>query len=78
MMMQGKYPQDSNIVDFIEIKLLSMADEYANKGREDLAEAIWSALDRYMDGEIDIIFKNGDPYVTAVEFDVNMPSEKNE
>ena len=66
----GKYPEDINIIDFVEIKLLSMANEYANRGRIDLAEAIWNALDRYMDGEIDIIFKNGDPYVTAAN-DVN-------
>ena len=66
----GKYPEDINIIDFVEVKLLSMANEYANRGRIDLAEAIWNALDRYMDGEIDIIFKNGDPYVTAAN-DVN-------
>jgi hypothetical protein len=55
-----------------------MADEYANKGRTDLAEAIWTALDRYMAGAIDIVFKNGDPYVTIADTDVDMPSEKNE
>lgn len=76
--MTGKYPEDSNIIDFIEIKMLSMADEYAYKGRDDLAEAIWTALDRYMDGEIEIIFKHGEPYVTIADADVNMPSEKNE
>jgi hypothetical protein len=61
----GKYPEDSNIIDFIEVKLLSMADDYASGGRLDLAEAIWTALDRYMTGEIEIIFKHGEPYVTA-------------
>lgn len=76
--MPGRYPEDSNIIDFVEVKMLALAEDYAASGRVDLAEAVWNALDNYMDGNIDIIFKKGDPYVTAIEMADISPSEKNE
>ena len=65
----GRYPQDSNIIDFVEVKLLAMVEEYASAGLGPMADALWSALDQYMAGDIDIIFKHGQPYVIAREID---------
>ena len=73
--MIGRYPEDSNIIDFNQIKLLAMIEEYAKLGRADMAEAIWHALDSYMVGDIDIVFKNGMPYVLKADKTLD---EKNE
>ena len=52
-----------------------MMEEYAKLGRADMAEAIWHALDSYMVGDIDIVFKNGMPYVLKADKTLD---EKNE
>jgi len=67
--MPGRYPQDSNIIDFIQLKLLAMVEEYSSAGMIPMADALWSALDQYMAGEVDVIFKHGQPYVIAREID---------
>ena len=67
--MSGRHPQDSNIIDFIQVKLLAMVEEYSSAGMIPMADALWSALDQYMAGDIDIIFKHGQPYVIAREID---------
>ena len=72
----GRYPTDSNIIDFIEVKMLQLADDYAKVNKLDMAEACWNALERYMLGEIDIYFKNGEPYVTKPNIFVTGSSEK--
>ena len=74
----SRYPQDSNIIDFIEIKLSAMAESYAGKGHTNMAEALWNALDQYANGNINIIFKNGDPYVVKAHSEVSGSSEKKE
>ncbi len=61
--MNSRYPKDSNIIDFVEVKLLAMAEDYAGAGKLRMAEAIWAALDSYMAGSIDVLFKHGQPYV---------------
>lgn len=70
--MNSRYPEDSNIIDFIEVKLLAMAEEYASAGKLSMAEAVWNALDSYVAENIDIVFKAGQPYVinrkNTVEF----------
>ena len=62
--MNGRYPEDSNIVDFIYIKLISLAELYAATRRDDMAEACYTALDKYLNGTVDIIFKGGEPWLT--------------
>jgi len=63
----SKFTEDSNIIDFIEVKMLNLANEYAARGHLSMAEAIWTALDQYMSGHVDIIFKAGEPYVIKRE-----------
>lgn len=75
--MKSRYPEDSNIVDFIQYKLLRLAEEYAAAGQPGVADTIWEALDSYMIGEVDIIFKKGEPYVIASEFNATEADEKN-
>ena len=70
---------DDNVIDFIQYKMLRMADEYAKVNQMDMAEACWNALEKYMAGEIDIYFKSGEPYVTKLPNDFEWfddPSEK--
>ena len=61
--MPGRYPQDSNIIDFIEVKLLQLVEEYSTLGQQLHVDACWNALDAYVSGTVDIIFKHGEPYV---------------
>ncbi len=61
--MSSRYPEDSNIIDFIEIKLLKMFEEYSALRKEAEALALWAALSDYVSGNIDIIFKDGEPFV---------------
>ena len=61
--MTGRYPQDSNIIDFVEVKMLQLYEQYSVLGDDTRAEACWYALAAYVSGTIDIIFKRGQPYV---------------
>ena len=63
----GRYPEDSNIIDFIEIKMLQLFEQYSTVGDTATAAACWDALAEYLSGTIDIIFKHGEPYVIARE-----------
>jgi hypothetical protein len=42
-----------------------------------MAEAMWLALDKYMSGSVDILFKNGVPYVYIDKNDAATSDEKN-
>ena len=68
--MNSRYPEDSNIIDFIEIKLLQLFEEYSALNQRQEASAIWHALDNYISGDIDVIFKGGEPYVINKEIDI--------
>jgi len=61
--MNSRYPEDSNIIDFVEIKLQQLFEEYSALRKQDEAVALWKALDEYVSGTIDIIFKHGEPYI---------------
>ena len=67
--MPSRYPEDSNIIDFIEIKMLKLYEDYAMAGQSDVADACWNALSAYMTGSIDIVFRKGEPYVINREID---------
>ena len=69
--MQRRYPEDSNIIDFIEIKMQQLAARNALHGNIDVADACWHALSAYLSGSVDIIFKKGEPYVINRDIDVN-------
>ena len=69
--MNSRYPEDSNIVDFIEVKMLQLVEEYSAVGREQAADACWNALASYVSGTIDIIFRHGQPFVIDRETDYN-------
>ena len=56
-----------NVYDFIEIKMIHMAEEYASRGREDIAATMYAALDEYIEGRLDIIFHAGMPYLQRPE-----------
>tara|TARA_R100000664_G_C2708608_1_gene106210 strand:+ start:314 stop:553 length:240 start_codon:yes stop_codon:yes gene_type:complete len=56
-----------NVYDFIEIKMIHMAEEYASRGREDIAATMYAALDEYIAGRLDIIFHAGMPYLQRPE-----------
>jgi len=60
-------PEESNIIDFVEIKMLRMFEDYSASGEFDSAAAIWDALSAYLDGTIDIIFRRGQPYMQAID-----------
>lgn len=57
----GYYNDYDNVIDFIEVKIYKMADQYAKKGKLDAAEKLWTALDLYLDHKAAIWFDKGDP-----------------
>lgn len=59
----GRYPEDSNIIDFVEIKMLQLFEHYSTLGDIGTSAACWEALSDYLAGNIDIIFKSGEPYI---------------
>ena len=63
----GYYNDYDNVIDFIEIKMMKLADHYSKTNRLDLAEKIWKALDLYLDHKALIWFENGDPMIKAIE-----------
>ena len=65
----SRYPQDSNIIDFIQVKMLRLIDEFGAAGKTDMAEACWNALDNYMSGSVNIYFQDGQPYIARVNLD---------
>lgn len=69
VIMPGRYPEDSNIIDFVEIKMHQLYAQYASAGQSDVADACWNALAAYMTGSIDIVFRKGEPYVINREND---------
>ena len=69
--MSNEDPEDSNIIDFIRIKMLQMYEDYSAQGEFDHADAIWDALSAYTSGSCNIIFKRGVPYITAPQPDDN-------
>ena len=59
----GRYDEWPNVFDFIEYKLRHEMEDAAARGREDVAEAIWTALSAYLLGEIDLVFLGGIPHM---------------
>ena len=71
--MHGRYPEDSNIIDFIYIKLISLAEYYHAIGNEAHADACYNALDDYLSDIVDIYFRDGMPYVINIKEDSGDP-----
>ena len=67
--MNGRYPEDSNIIDFIYIKLMQLAEFYAGAGRDELADACYNALDMYLAGTVRVYFRKGEPYISSITSD---------
>ncbi len=67
--MHGRYPEDSNIIDFIYIKLISLAEFYDAAGKSALADACYNALDMYLAGTVRVYFRKGEPYISSVTGD---------
>ena len=57
----GHYSDYDNVIDFIEIKMLDLAEQYAKKGKLDVAEKLWHALDLYLDHKVSLWFEKGEP-----------------
>ena len=57
----GEY---GNVYDFVEYRLHDMINKADADGREDIAEALYIALNAYLSGTVDIVFKRGRPFVT--------------
>ena len=61
--------QDSNIIDFIEIKMLKMYEDFSAQGETDNAAAIWDALSAYVSGSATIVFRRGIPFISPLQGD---------
>ncbi len=59
----GRYNEYENVYDFIEFKMHSLVEQAWQQGREDIAMVLSDALDSYMVGEVNIIFRSGWPHV---------------
>ena len=67
--MHGRYPEDSNIIDFIYIKLISLGEFYDEIGKPNLADACYNALDMYLTETVNVYFKDGEPYISSITGD---------
>ena len=56
-----------NVIDFTERYVMHMAKLAGNCGREDLAEDLYAALDRYIAGEVGIRLINGDVFLVPLD-----------
>jgi hypothetical protein len=63
----GYYSEYDNVEDFIEHYLIRMADRYAEHGRDDVADAIYDALDQYMTKQVGIRLVDGQVYLVPLE-----------
>ena len=63
----GYYSEYDNVEDFIEHYLMRMADRYAEHGRDDVADAIYDALDQYMTKQVGIRLVDGQVYLVPLE-----------
>tara|TARA_R100001244_G_scaffold129087_1_gene100290 strand:+ start:345 stop:617 length:273 start_codon:yes stop_codon:yes gene_type:complete len=57
----GYYNDYANVIDYIEIKMHSMANQYTIEGKAEIAEKLWLALDMYLDHKAAIWFEKGEP-----------------
>jgi len=57
-----------NVEDFIEHKMIRMAEQFAKQGRDDIAATMYDALDAYLSGEVNIVFHAGMPYMERPEY----------
>ena len=57
-----------NVEDFIEHKMIRMAEGFAAQGRIDIADTMYDALDAYLSGEVNIVFHAGMPYMERPEY----------
>ena len=63
----GYYNEYDNVIDFIELKMMKLADHYSNTNRLEFAEKIWKALDLYLDHKATIWFVDGAPMIKTIE-----------
>jgi len=63
----GYYNEYDNVIDFIELKMVKLAEHYSNTNRLELSEKIWKALDLYLDHKATIWFEDGAPMIKTIE-----------
>ncbi len=63
----GYFSEYDNVEDFIEHYLIRMADKYAAHGRDDIADALYDALERYMTHEVGIQLVQGQVYLIPLD-----------
>jgi len=57
----GYYNDYDNVIDYVEIKMHHIANQFAAKGKLDVAEKLWLALDMYLDHKAALWFEKGEP-----------------
>ena len=67
-----KENNDDNLADFTAYKMRSIIEDLAIEGRLDYANAMQTALDEYLLGNIRIGFIDGWPYVLEDIKDINL------
>ena len=63
----GYYNEYDNVEDFIEHYMIRLADKYAEHGRDDVAGAIYDALDQYLTKQTGIRLIEGQIYLVPLE-----------
>jgi len=58
-----------NVYDFVEHKLHRMINDYAQLGLDAAALQLTNVLDKYLAGDIDVVFQDGMPYYYVVKPD---------
>ena len=66
-----KENNDDNLADFTAYKMRSIIEDLAMEGRLDYANAMQTALDEYLLGNIQIGFIDGWPYVADINTDIS-------
>ena len=64
--------ENNNVADFVAYKMRNLIEDLATANRLDYANAMQSALDAYLMGEVRIGFIDGWPYVLEDIEEINL------
>ncbi len=66
-MAEGK--EINNVIDFTAYRMQRHAEAFYAQGDVESAEALWDALEGYLEGVCDVKFIGGKTYLTPVDLD---------
>ena len=68
--------EENNVYDFAAYRMQRDAEAYSLAGDHDAAEALWEAIEAYLQGLCTVTFIEGRTYLTPANFDLVEATEK--